>query len=102
MADGSKIEWTDATWNVVLGCTKVSKGCDHCYAIRTATRMTANPNPKVAGPYGGTVVDGEWTGQVNVAEDRMLQPLRWSKPRRVFVNAQSDLFHTHVLRRVAL
>lgn len=96
MSDGTGIEWTDATWNVVIGCDKVSRGCDHCYAIRTATRMTSNPNPKVSEPYAGTVKAGEWTGRVNLIEDRLTLPLRWRKPRRVFVNAQSDLFHKSV------
>lgn len=96
MSDGTRIEWTDATWNVVIGCDKVSRGCDHCYAIRTATRMTSNPNPKVSEPYAGTVKAGEWTGRVNLIEDRLTLPLRWRKPRRVFVNAQSDLFHKSV------
>ena len=96
MADGSKIEWTDATWNVVIGCDKVSPGCDHCYAIRTAHRMQANPNPKIAAAYAGTEADGEWTGQVNLVEDRLELPLSWTRPRRIFVNAQSDLFHKDV------
>ncbi len=96
MSDGSKIEWTDATWNVVIGCDKVSPGCDHCYAIRTAHRMQANPNPKIAAAYAGTEADGEWTGQVNLVEDRLELPLSWTRPRRIFVNAQSDLFHKDV------
>lgn len=90
------IEWTDATWNVVVGCSKVSPGCDNCYAIRTAHRMSANPNPKVSVPYAGTEADGEWTGQVNLVQDRLDLPLRWRRPRRIFVNAQADLFHQDV------
>ena len=58
--------------------------------------MTSNPNPKVSEPYAGTVKAGEWTGRVNLIEDRLTLPLRWRKPRRVFVNAQSDLFHKSV------
>ena len=96
MADGSKIEWTDATWNVVIGCDKVSPGCDHCYAIRTAHRMQANPNPKVSGAYAGTEANGDWTGRVNLVTDRLDLPLMWRRPRRIFVNAQSDLFHANV------
>lgn len=100
MADGTGIEWTDATWNVVLGCDRVSPGCDGCYAIRTARRMAGNPNPKVALPYAGLVDerDGrlDWTGQVNLVDDRLTLPMRWTKPRRIFVNAQSDLFHDQV------
>ncbi len=96
MADGTQIEWTDATWNPMVGCTKVSPGCDHCYAIRTAHRMQANPNPKVSAAYAETEADGEWTGRINLLADRLDQPLRWRKPRRIFVNAQSDLFHDQV------
>lgn len=97
MAETTGIEWTDSTWNVLVGCDKVSPGCDHCYAIRTAHRMTANPNPKVSTAYAGTEADGEWTGVVNLLDARLDQPLRWSgKPRRIFVNAQSDMFHAEV------
>ena len=96
MADGSKIEWTDATWNVVIGCDKVSPGCDHCYAIRTAHRMQANPNPVISAAYAGTEAHGDWTGRVNLVADRLDLPLRWRRPRRIFVNAQSDLFHDQV------
>ena len=96
MADGSKIEWTDATWNVVIGCDKVSPGCDHCYAIRTAHRMQANPNPVISAAYAGTEADGDWTGRVNLVTDRLDLPLKWRRPRRIFVNAQSDLFHDQV------
>jgi len=96
MSYHTEISWADATWNVLVGCTKVSPGCDHCYAIRTAHRMSANPNPKIATAYAGTEADGEWTGRVNLLEQRLDQPLRWAKPRRIFVNAQSDLFHDNV------
>lgn len=97
MAENSKIEWTDATWNPVLGCDKISPGCKNCYAIRTAWRLQHNPNPKVAKAFEGlTVIEGgkpNWTGRVNVVEERLGEPLSWAKPRRVFVNSQSDLFH---------
>ena len=96
MSDGTGISWADATWNPIVGCDKVSRGCDHCYAIRTAHRMTANPNPAVSQAYAGTEAGGEWTGKVNLLTDRLDQPLRWRKPRRIFVNAQSDLFHKDV------
>lgn len=96
VSDQSKIEWTDATWNVVIGCDKVSPGCDNCYAIRTAHRFQQHPNPKVAAAYAGTERDGEWTGRVNLVEDRLNLPLTWKRPRRIFVNAQSDLFHPDV------
>ena len=96
MSDNSRISWTSATWNLVIGCDKTSPGCDSCYAIRTARRMQANPNPKVSGPYAGTESGMEWTGRVNLVEDRLGLPLKWRKPRRIFVNAQSDLFHKAV------
>ena len=96
MSDGTKISWADATWSPLVGCTKVSAGCDNCYAIRTAHRMTANPNPLVSQAYAGTEAGGEWTGKVNLLANRLDQPLRWRKPRRIFVNAQSDLFHKDV------
>lgn len=96
MSDGSKIEWTDATWNVVIGCDKVSPGCDHCYAIRTAHRFQEHPNSAVAAAYAGTEQGGDWTGRVNLVESRLDLPLRWKRPRRIFVNAQSDLFHDQV------
>jgi protein gp37 len=96
MSDGTGIEWSDATWNVVIGCDKVTEGCSNCYAIRTAHRFQQHPDPKVSGAYAGTEKDGEWTGQVNLLEDRLDMPLRWTRPRRIFVNAQSDLFHKNV------
>lgn len=100
MGDKSGIEWTDATWNPTLGCDKVSPGCTHCYAIREAHRHAANPNPKVAAAFAGlTQIQGgrpNWTGQVNLLPDRLDQPLRWQRPRRVFLDSLSDLFHAEV------
>lgn len=96
MSDGTGISWADATWSPLVGCDKVSRGCDHCYAIRNAHRMAAHPNRLVADAYAGTEAGGEWTGKVNLLANRLDQPLRWRKPRRIFVNAQSDLFHKEV------
>ncbi len=93
MGDKTGIEWADATWNPVVGCSKVSPGCDNCYAIGVSARMIANP--KVDG-YDGTVAGGDWTGQINLLRDRLDQPLRWKRPRRIFVNSMSDLFHPDV------
>lgn len=97
MSENSKIEWTDATWNPVLGCDKISPGCKNCYAIKTAWRLQHNPNPKVAKAFEGlTVIQGgqpNWTGRVNFVPDRLDEPLGWRKPRNIFVNSQSDLFH---------
>jgi protein gp37 len=86
MADHSKIEWTDATWNPVTGCTKVSAGCKHCYAERQWKRLSA---PGM--PYAGRAFT-----DVALHPERLDQPLRWRKPRRIFVNSMSDLFHPDV------
>lgn len=88
MADKTGIAWTDATWNPVTGCTKVSQGCKHCYAEREWARLSANP--KATNYFGRTFTD------VACHEDRLDQPLRWQKPRMIFVNAMSDLFHEDV------
>src|SRR3990167_4286965 len=93
MGDKSAIEWTDATWNPVTGCTKVSQGCKHCYAERLA--------PKVfAGQQIGDVRTGEQRPRVFTDivchPERLDQPLHWKKPRRIFVNSMSDLFHEDV------
>ena len=100
MSANTKIEWSDATWNPVLGCDKISPGCKNCYAIRTAWRLQHNPNPKVAKAFEGlTVLQGgqpNWTGRINFMEERLLEPIRWREPRRIFVNSQSDLFHDGV------
>ena len=85
MAGPSKIEWTEVTWNPVTGCTKVSPGCDNCYAARFAERFR-----NTAGhPY-------EQGFDLRVHEKRLEVPLKWRKPRTVFVNSMSDLFHTGV------
>jgi protein gp37 len=97
VSDNSAINWTDSTWNPVLGCTRVSPGCDSCYAISQARIRAANPNPKVAAAFEGLTdrADGrlDWTGRVNLLPERLQQPLRWRKPRRIFVNSLADLFH---------
>lgn len=103
----TKISWTRGddgspgeTWNPTLGCTKVSPGCDGCYAIRQARIREANPNSKIAAAYDGLVARTasglDWTGRVNQLPDRLDLPLRWRKPRRVFVDSMSDLFHDAV------
>ena len=85
MADRSSIEWTDATWNPVTGCTKISPGCDHCYAERFAERFRG-----VAGHPFETGFD------LTLRPERLAQPLSWRRPRMVFVNSMSDLFHKQV------
>lgn len=92
MGDKTGIEWTDATWNPVVGCSRVSPGCDNCYAITMARRIEATGNEA----YSGTTTDDDWTGLVKVLPERLDQPLRWRRPRRVFVNSMSDLFHPDV------
>jgi protein gp37 len=96
----TKIEWTDETWNPTLGCDKVSPGCDDCYAIRTATIRAGNPHPGIAEAYAGltdrTDAGLDWTGTVRLLPERLDKPLRWRKPRRIFVDSQSDLFHQDV------
>lgn len=91
MSDGTKIEWTDATVNVVNGCSVISPGCKHCYAMKQAHRVEARRGltQKTA---GGMV----WTGEVRFNETALLQPLRWTRPRRIFWNAHGDLFHENV------
>lgn len=85
MADKSAIEWTDATWNPVTGCTEVSPGCDHCYARTFAERFRG-----VKGhPY-------EQGFDLKLWPERLDLPLRWKKPRRIFVNSMSDLFHRDI------
>ncbi|MDQ3329862.1 MAG: phage Gp37/Gp68 family protein [Planctomycetota bacterium] len=85
MAQGSSIEWTEATWNPVTGCDKVSPGCKHCYAERMSNRLRAMNNPRYTNGFDLTLHD-----------DLLTLPLRWKKPRRIFVNSMSDLFHVDV------
>lgn len=91
MADGTHIEWTDATWNPITGCSIVSPGCTNCYAMRLAgTRLKHIPSRQ------GLTVDSKagpvWNGQVRLNEQWLDQPLRWNRPRRIFVCAHGDLF----------
>lgn len=94
MSLNSAIEWTDATWNPTTGCDRVSVGCDHCYALTLAKRLQAMGNqryqkdgdPKTSGPGFG----------LTVHMDKLQEPYLWRKPRRVFVNSMSDLFHPDV------
>lgn len=89
----TKIEWADATWNPVIGCTKVSPGCDHCYAARMATRHAGNPKTP---DYHGIAEGGDWTGEVRCLPKRLAEPLHWRKPRQIFVCSMGDLFHEKV------
>lgn len=85
MSDHSKIEWTDATWNPVRGCTKISPGCKHCYAETFAERFRGVPGH----PY-------EQGFDLRLVPDKLLEPLKWAKPKMVFVNSMSDLFQDGV------
>jgi protein gp37 len=85
MADSTSIEWTDATWNPVTGCTKISAGCDHCYAERFSER------------FRGTRGHPFETGfDLTLRPERLEQPLRWRSSRMIFVNSMSDLFHKEI------
>lgn len=101
MGDNSKIQWTEATWNFIVGCNRVSAECDHCYAIREAARMAGNPNAKIKAVYDGLTTTRnerlDWTGVVRFVEERLDIPLRWQRPRRIFVASLSDPFH-HLVR----
>lgn len=94
MADGTKIEWTEATWNPSTGCDKISAGCDNCYALTLSKRLKAmgaekyqtDGDPRTSGPGFG----------VAVHPASLLAPYAWKQPRVVFVNSMSDLFHARV------
>src|SRR5438445_6454834 len=88
MGDRSVIEWTDATWNPVTGCTQLSPGCDHCYALRFAERFRGVPGH----PYEQGFDLKSWP-------ERLSLPLTWKRPRRIFVNSMSDLFQMGVPSR---
>jgi protein gp37 len=93
MADKSRIEWTDATWNPLRGCSRVSDGCRNCYAETVAARFSG---PGMA--YEGLIHPSTkgWNGQVRLIPELLRQPWDWVKPRRIFVNSMSDLFHESV------
>ncbi|CAI6087204.1 phage Gp37/Gp68 family protein [Cohnella sp. JJ-181] len=86
-----KSEWTEATWNPLRGCSKVSDGCRNCYAETVANRYSG---PGM--PYEGTITDGRWNGIIRLVPDALIKPVRWRRPRRIFVNSMSDLFHPEV------
>lgn len=81
----SKIEWTEETWNPITGCTKCSNGCTHCYAATFARRLQAMGNPRYINGF-----------EVTIHEDLFERPFEWKKPKLVFVNSMSDLFHENV------
>jgi protein gp37 len=95
MAETS-IEWTDATWNPVAGCTILTAGCTNCYAMRMAARLEAMGVEKYRGLTRKSGGRAKWTGKIKLDEAALAVPTKWSKPRRVFVNSMSDLFHSNV------
>jgi len=96
MSDKTGIQWTDATWNPIRGCSRVSEGCRHCYAEGIAARFSGPGKPYeglarfVDTPEGR---EARWTGEVRMVPGALDQPLHWRRPRRIFVNSMSDLFH---------
>jgi protein gp37 len=99
MAGLSEIEWTDATWNPIVGCAMVSPGCTNCYAMRMAARlqaMGAQSYQGVTRKSGGRFV---WTGKLRVNEKAIEAPLSWKRPKKVFVNSMSDLFQQGVAEK---
>src|SRR5260370_25741274 len=87
MASTTQIEWTDATWNPVTGCTKITRGCDLCYAERFSERFRGVPGHPFENGF-----------DLKLRPERLRQPLSWRQPRRIFVNSMSDLFHKDIPR----
>ena len=92
----TRIEWTDATWNPVAGCSIVTAGCSHCYAMAMARRLEAMGVEKYAGLTRKAGKHTVWNGIVREDPQALSIPFRWRKPRRIFVNSMSDLFHEQV------
>lgn len=92
----SEIEWTNATWNPVVGCTILSPGCTNCYAMRIASRLEAMGMEKYRGSTRRSGKRPVWSGVVRCHEGGIETPLSWKRPRRIFVNSMSDLFHEQV------
>lgn len=96
MADKTHIQWTDATWNIITGCTLVDEGCRHCYAARlAATRLKHHPS-RVGLARMNLSGEAKFTGEVRFNERWLTQPMTWAKPRMIFVCAHGDLFHESV------
>lgn len=95
MGDKTGISWTNSSWNPIRGCSVVSSGCKNCYAMSVAYRFSGPGQP-----YEGLAVlkngHASWTGKVDFVEEHLLDPIRWKKPRKIFVNSMSDLFHENV------
>jgi protein gp37 len=96
VSDKTGIQWTDATWNPIRGCTRVSEGCRNCYAESVAARFSGPGQPYEGLARRTSNGAPRWTGKIMFVEKALDQPLRWKKPRRIFVNSMSDLFHEGV------
>jgi protein gp37 len=96
VADQSTIEWTDTTWNPVAGCNIASAGCTNCYAMRLAARLEAMGLEKYRGLTRKSGKRRVWTGKVRCDEKALMLPSSWRRPRKIFVNSMSDLFHEAV------
>lgn len=92
MADKTKIEWSDATWNPITGCLICSTGCANCYAMKLAAGRLRHHHSRA----GLTTARGKWNGEVRFNQDWLYQPMHWQRPRRIFVCAHSDLFYEKV------
>lgn len=96
MGDNTGISWCDATWNVLRGCSVVSPGCGNCYAMQVAGRFSGPGLPYEGLAQRDRFGKYTWTGTVILVEHLLDQPTRWQRPRRIFVNSMSDLFHEAV------
>lgn len=96
MADNSKIEWTEATWNPVAGCSVLSPGCTNCYAMRLAPRLAAMGMDKYDGLTRKSGGKHKWLGKIKLDNKALKTPVSWKKPKKIFVNSMSDLFHEQV------
>lgn len=96
MAQTSKIEWTDVTWNPVAGCSIESAGCSNCYAMRMAARLASMGSAKYIGLTRNSGGRAVWTGKIALDVPSLSAPYKWRKSRKVFVNSMSDLFHPEV------
>ncbi len=95
MGDSSNIEWTEATWNPIAGCSVISPGCTNCYAMRMAERLAAMGQQKYFGLTRRSGGRAKWNGRINLDEEVLGAPYNW-KSRMIFVNSMSDLFHDNV------
>ena len=113
MADKTKIQWSDYTLNFMVGCSKVSAGCDNCYAVDVANALEVrfqsekykgltviNHPPSPSSTKEGAMLD--WTGEIRIIDELILKPLHLKKPRKIFVNSMSDLFHEKILTDINL